>query len=621
MIGRTVGTYQILEKIGEGGMGTVYKGVDQMLERTVAIKVLRAELAREPRIVERFRTEAITLARLNHPNVATLYSFLREGDDFFMVMEYVPGATLEDLLKKGPLPVDEAVPLFCQALNGVAHAHALGIVHRDLKPANVMRTPEGVVKVMDFGIARVLGTTRMTRTGHLIGTIEYMAPEQVRGRETDARSDVYALGIVLYEMVTGQVPFEADSDFELMRAQAEDRPPPPRTVMPSVPAAIEKAILRALAKSPEARFQTVANFREVLEESLPQSVSTMVVAGGGFAARFRSLLWPEAALGPARPPQTRLADALPAPPTGEVKATRLAATKETRLATDEAATALAPRRVAWQSWPLWKVGAVASVPVLLALLLWVFLAPGGSADRGVASLADSSIAMSDATTSSQITEREAAATRGAEEPAGPRAVSEPKITPLEESRYRATEQPEQDNPSETTRREPERRTSSTPRTEPPRSSVEETPAAPRLGTLRVLVRPFGDVYVNGTRKAAGTSRPYTEQLSAGTYRVRVVHPSYGTWEKAVQVRAGQDRDVVFNFNAEYRLTVTSNPPNAEILVDGQSTGRYTPSVVTMRPGQHTVTVRKRGYQVGGGSKQVLMEEDRQMPIHFDLHEN
>jgi hypothetical protein len=137
----------------------------------------------------------------------------------------------------------------------------------------------------------------------------------------------------------------------------------------------------------------------------------------------------------------------------------------------------------------------------------------------------------------------------------------------------------------------------------------------------VLVRPFGDVYVNGTRKAAGTSRPYTEQLSAGTYRVRVVHPSYGTWEKAVQVRAGQDRDVVFNFNAEYRLTVTSNPPNAEILVDGQSTGRYTPSVVTMRPGQHTVTVRKRGYQVGGGSKQVLMEEDRQMPIHFDLHEN
>ena len=620
MIGRTVGTYQILEKIGEGGMGTVYKGVDQMLERTVAIKVLRAELAREPRIVERFRTEAITLARLNHPNVATLYSFLREGDDFFMVMEYVPGATLEDLLKKGPMPVKEAIPLFCQALNGVAHAHALGIVHRDLKPANVMRTPEGVVKVMDFGIARVLGTTRMTRTGHLIGTIEYMAPEQVRGRETDARSDVYALGIVLYEMVTGQVPFEADSDFELMRAQAEDRPPPPRTVMPSVPAAIEKAILRALAKSPEARFQTVANFREVLEESLPQSASTTVVAGGGLVARFRSLLWPEAALEPARPPETRLADAPPERPTGEVKATRLAATKETRLATDEAATAFAPPRSVWQSWPLWKVGAVASVPVLLALLLWVFWAPGGSADRDVAPLADSSIAMSDAGTVEESTRSEALA-RGAEEPAGPRPASEPKITPLEESRYRATEQPEQEDPSRTTRREPEQRTSPTPRTEPPRSSVEETPAPPRLGTLRVLVRPFGDVYVNGTRKAVGTSRPYTEQLSAGTYRVRVVHPSYGTWEKAVQVQAGQDRDVVFNFNAEYRLTVTSNPPNAEILVDGQSTGRYTPSVVTVRPGQHTITVRKRGYQVAGGAKQVLMEGDRQTPIHFDLHEN
>lgn len=617
MIGRTVGTYQILEQIGEGGMGTVYKGVDQMLERTVAIKVLRAELAREPRIVERFRSEAITLARLNHPNVATLYSFLREGDDFFMVMEYVPGETLEDLLKKGPMPVAAAVPLFCQALDGIAHAHALGIVHRDLKPANVMRTPECVVKVMDFGIARVLGTDRMTRTGHLIGTIEYMAPEQVRGRETDARSDVYALGIVLYEMVTGQVPFEADSDFELMRAQAEDRPPPPRTVMPSVPAAIEKAILRALAKSPEARFQTVADFREVLEDSLQQGTSATAHAGGGIAARFRSLLWPEAALEPARPPETRLVDA---PPTGEVKATRLAATKETRLATDEAATALAPSRwwAAWQSWPLWKVGVATGVPVLIAVLLWVVLAPGRQADRGMEQPADSVVAMSDATPSSDLTEREAPAAHDAEQP---RPASGPKITPLEESRYRATEQPPQENPSETTRREPEQRTSATPRTEPPQSSVAETPAPPRLGTLRVLVRPFGDVYVNGTRKAAGTSRPYTEDLSAGTYRVRVVHPSFGTWEKAVQVHAGRDHDVVFNFNAEYRLTVTSNPPNAEILIDGQSTGRYTPSVVTMRPGQHTITVRKRGYQVAGSARQMMVEGDGKTPVHFDLQEH
>ncbi|HMB91558.1 MAG TPA: serine/threonine-protein kinase [Rhodothermales bacterium] len=619
MIGRTVGTYRILEKIGEGGMGTVYKGVDQMLERTVAVKVLRAELAREPSIVERFRSEAITLARLNHPNVATLYSFLREGDDFFMVMEYVPGETLEDLLKKGPMPVPEAIPLFCQALDGIAHAHALGIIHRDLKPANVMLTPEGVVKVMDFGIARVLGTARMTRTGHLIGTIEYMAPEQVRGRETDARSDVYALGIVLYEMVTGQVPFEADSDFELMRAQAEDRPPPPRTVLPSVPTTVEKAILRALAKSPDARFQTVTDFRDALEESLQQNTTTSTVIRGGIATRFRSLLWPEQALKPARSPETRLTDAA-TPPPAEIKATRLAGPKETRLATDEAATASAPSRRAatWQGWPLWKVGVAVAVPLLLAVLLWGLWTPDPGVQQGAEEPTDSSVVMPEASSLEKHAEREDTAIRGAEQP---RSTSGPKITPLDESRYRAAEQPAQEDPPRTTRRELEQRTSTAPRTEPPRSSVEETPAPPRLGILRVLVRPFGDVYVNGTRKAAGTSRPYIEQLSAGTYRVRVVHPSYGTWEKAVQVRAEQDRDVVFNFNAEYRLTVTSNPPNAEILIDGQSTGRYTPSVVTVRPGQHTITVRKRGFQAAGSPKQMLVEGDRQAPIHFDLHEN
>jgi hypothetical protein len=150
---------------------------------------------------------------------------------------------------------------------------------------------------------------------------------------------------------------------------------------------------------------------------------------------------------------------------------------------------------------------------------------------------------------------------------------------------------------------------------------EDEPPAPRLGSLRVLVRPFGDVYVNGTRKAEGTSQPYAEELSAGTYRVRVVHPSFGSWEKQVRVQAGQARDVVFNFNAEYRLTVTSNPPNAEILVDGQSTGRYTPSVVVLRPGQHTIAVRKKGYEAAGGARRVLVERDSKEPTHFDLQEN
>src|SRR5215469_16896879 len=208
MIGNVIGTYKIAEKIGEGGMGSVYKGVDLMLEREVAIKVLRPELARQPDIVERFRAEAVTLAKLNHPNIATLFSFLRQGDDFFMVMEFVRGETLDSVLRRsGGMSVERAVPMFCQALEGIDHAHRLGIIHRDVKPANMMLTETGSIKVMDFGIARVLGTARMTRQGNIIGTIEYMSPEQVRGQETDARSDIYSLGVLLYEMLTGQIPF------------------------------------------------------------------------------------------------------------------------------------------------------------------------------------------------------------------------------------------------------------------------------------------------------------------------------------------------------------------------------------------------------------------------------
>jgi eukaryotic-like serine/threonine-protein kinase len=265
MIGNVVGSYKITEKIGEGGMGAVFKGIDMMLEREVAIKMLRPELASQPEIVERFRSEAVTLAKLNHPNIATLFSFLRQGEDFFMVMEFVRGQTLDSLLRRhGAMPCDKAIGLFCQALEGIHHAHRMGIIHRDIKPANMMLTESGTLKVMDFGIARVLGASRMTRQGNIVGTIAYMSPEQVRGQETDARSDIYSLGILLYEMVTGHVPFSSDSEYDLMRMQIESAPQPPRVYSALIPPPVERAIMRALAKRPDARFQDASEFRQLL---------------------------------------------------------------------------------------------------------------------------------------------------------------------------------------------------------------------------------------------------------------------------------------------------------------------------------------------------------------------
>jgi serine/threonine-protein kinase len=275
VIGTVVGNYKVVEKIGEGGMGAVYKGVDLMLEREVAIKVLKPELASQPQVVERFRSEAVTLAKLNHPNIATLYNFFRQGDNFFMVLEFVKGTPLERIIEaRGVMTCEQAIPLFCQMLEGIDHAHSFGIIHRDIKPANMMLTQNGLLKVLDFGIARALGSARMTRAGHLIGTIEYMSPEQVRGMETDARSDIYSLGMVLYEMLTGRVPFGSDNEFELMKAQVEQIPTPPRELAPGIPEQVEWAILCATEKDPEKRFQTAGAFGGAIIDSVTNAMAT-----------------------------------------------------------------------------------------------------------------------------------------------------------------------------------------------------------------------------------------------------------------------------------------------------------------------------------------------------------
>jgi serine/threonine protein kinase len=271
MIGRIVGTYKITGTIGSGGMGEVFVGEDLMLERPVAIKQLRPELANRPGVVERFRAEAVILAKLHHTNIATVYAFIQEGASFFLVMEYVQGWTLQHVLQvRGALAPVVAGGLFQQTLDGIGFAHRRHIVHRDLKSANVMLTDGGVIKVMDFGLARVLGSAHLTRQGRLVGTLEYISPEQIRGEETDARSDIYSLGILLYELVTGRLPFESDSEYALVRAHVEAQPPSPRQITPAVSAELERVILRALSKAPTERFQSTEAFSLALACCLPQ---------------------------------------------------------------------------------------------------------------------------------------------------------------------------------------------------------------------------------------------------------------------------------------------------------------------------------------------------------------
>ena len=279
MIGRTIGTYRMIQRVGVGGVGEVFVGEDLMLERPVAIKVLRPELASRPDIVARFRTEAVTLAKVNHTHIATVYAFLQEEADFFLIMEYVRGWTLQCLIEMHQILAPAvAVRLLRQALDGIGFAHRHSVIHRDIKPANLMLADNGLIKVMDFGLARVLGTAHVTRFDRFVGTLAYISPEQLCGEEADVRSDIYSLGIVLYELVTGHVPFEHHSEYNLIRAQVEAAPPSPRTFTQTLSEDLEGIILKALSKAPDDRFQSAEAFSLALEQCVTEADDASVLS-------------------------------------------------------------------------------------------------------------------------------------------------------------------------------------------------------------------------------------------------------------------------------------------------------------------------------------------------------
>jgi eukaryotic-like serine/threonine-protein kinase len=265
MIGRTLQNYHIEELLGEGGMGTVYRATDTFLRRPVAIKMLHPHLLRDATFMERFRNEAVLSAQLNHPNVATLYNFLQVRTDNVMVMELVDGMTLERLVsKQGKLPLETAVRIVIQALDGLQHAHYKGILHRDIKPANLMLTREGTVKLMDFGIARMVGSQRLTRADRVVGTLEYMAPELLNGAEPSVQSDLYAVGVLLYELLTGKLPFEPATDTTLINQILNKKPISVRTRVNDLPKQLEEILDILLQKKPEKRFSKALELRQAL---------------------------------------------------------------------------------------------------------------------------------------------------------------------------------------------------------------------------------------------------------------------------------------------------------------------------------------------------------------------
>ncbi len=266
------GRYRLDEVVGRGGMSTVYRGTDLSLDRVVAVKVALDPLVEQsPIYLARFTREAQSTAALSHPGVVTVYDAGADGPTRFIVMELVPGRSLADILRdEGPLEPARAARIAAQVADALSAAHAAGIVHRDIKPGNVMVTPDGQVKVLDFGIARALDSQSLTQTATVLGTSAYMAPEQALGQPADARSDIYSLGCVLYEMLTGEPPFTADVSAAVLHQHVRVAPKPARERNPAIPPALDELVMQMLAKSPDDRPQTAADVRDRLDQALAQ---------------------------------------------------------------------------------------------------------------------------------------------------------------------------------------------------------------------------------------------------------------------------------------------------------------------------------------------------------------
>jgi beta-lactam-binding protein with PASTA domain len=261
------GRYRIMRKLGSGGMADVYMAEDQQLGRRVALKVLHRRFAEDEQFVERFRREASSAAGLSHPNVVAIFDRGEWDGTYYISMELVEGRTLKDIVReKGPAPPEAAVDLTLQILRAARYAHKHGVVHRDIKPHNVLIDHDGRVRVTDFGIARA-GTSDITETGSVMGTAQYLSPEQAQGRPVDERADLYAIGIVLYELLTGQVPFDAEQPVTVALKQVSELPVPPAELVPAIPPAIDAVVMRALEKDPDRRYQSADEFIAALDDA------------------------------------------------------------------------------------------------------------------------------------------------------------------------------------------------------------------------------------------------------------------------------------------------------------------------------------------------------------------
>ena len=536
---QTVGRYEIIGELGRGAMGVVYKAQDPTIGRTVALKTMRLDVhgLENDDVVRRFKNEARAAGLLNHPNIVTIYDAGEQDGMFYIAMEFIEGTTLQQILvEKRILPAEEVIQISREVCKALDYAHANRIVHRDIKPANIMITPGGTIKIMDFGIAKAGGG--MTSTGQVLGTPNYMSPEQVKGKLLDGRSDLFSFGVVLYEMVTGEKPFVGQNVTTIIYKIVHENPIPPRDLDVTIHPGLSLVVTRALAKLPDDRYQTGAELASDLENY--KSVGSTLSPTTALPTSAMNASEPTRILSPAA--------------SGAAAAAAPASTSST------AALAQQPRK---------KRG----LEVALVSILLLAIALGGYGYyryRNALKVEKADHELEQKLKEQQM--QQAAADRKAAETAAAQAASTPSVPP----------------PAEETESKPA----------PQKPPVSPNIATKDRGELRFDSQPRGaKVQVDGWTEPTWTTPFQASNLGAGKHTVVFSKVGYISESRAVTVTIGKSLPLSVQLKpAVSKLVVNSTPQGANIEVDGRDTGMITPAEIVLEKGFHTVLLRKAGFK-------------------------
>lgn len=652
--------YEIIEKLGEGGMGAVYLANDLELRRQVALKFLPKELTKNEGLKARFKREAQAAAALNHPNIITVYEIGDHDGYPYIAMEFVHGKSLYDLLHDRELNFERAIEIFLQVCEAMSVAHRNNIVHRDIKPANVMLDQYGKAKILDFGLAKLQGATQLTREGTTMGTPHYMSPEQIRGQNVDYRSDIFSLGVLLYELLTGKLPFKGENPTAICYAIVHEKPLPLQEYLYNAPRSIQKIIDKALEKNPDKRYRSAEDLLSDVKrerESLHKfyiATQTSIDVGEPEKKRKALLYYLVPALLIALTfvlYKTELHTQLinnSQPPPVENNSLETAEPAETKLAQNQE-----PPEI--ENTPSEENGAASKQPEKEEPVEKVDVKRFGSLE--ISSVPTGATLYLDG--------REL----------GPAPYSTDQIEP---DRYELLARlngypdqtrtirvrPNQDNsfvvrfnapmgaisftsePSGATIHLDGKRSGTTPQVVQNLTTGQHSIALrkngykdftanvsvaadevelvnaklnPLVGQAKILVKPFGSIYIDGSLHKRNHQFRYEAELRAGRHVIQAVHPTFGSWQREITIEPDKEATLTIDFTKTVKFTVAAKPVWGTIYLDDVPKGE-TPKVIEVRIGQHTIDVRRSGYETVGGPRTVNIEEGFKGPLVFELKE-